>query len=77
MACVNKIRSWTTATLQLFSQETDLLMKLIMKCVIIKLWDILGCFPYILNAPRKSRFIANFSSCTATDQSIRLTLLSL
>ena len=23
-----------------------------MKCVNIKLWDILGCFHYILNAPR-------------------------
>ena len=27
-------------------------MKVIMKCVNIKLWDILGCFHYILNAPR-------------------------
>ena len=23
-----------------------------MKCVNIKLWDLLGCFHYILNAPR-------------------------
>ena len=38
--------------LHLFSQETDLLMKVIMKCVNIKLLDILGCFHYILNAPR-------------------------
>ena len=38
--------------LQLFSQETDLLMKVIMKCVNIKFWDILSCFHYILNAPR-------------------------
>ena len=38
--------------LQLFSQETYLLMKVIMKCVNIKLWDILSCFHYILNAPR-------------------------
>ena len=29
-------------------------MKVIMKCVNIKLWDILGCFHYILNAPRKA-----------------------
>ena len=36
----------------LFSQETDLLMKVIMKCVNIKLWYILGYFHYILNAPR-------------------------
>ena len=26
-------------------------MKVIMECVNIKLWDILGCFHYILNAP--------------------------
>ena len=38
--------------LQLFSQETYLLMKVIVKCVNIKLWDILSCFHYILNAPR-------------------------
>ena len=52
MACVNKIRSWTTAILHLFSQDTDFLMKVIVKCVNIKLWDILGCLHYILNAPR-------------------------
>ena len=28
-------------------------MKVIMTCVNIKLWDLLGCFHYILNAPRK------------------------
>ena len=52
MAYVNLIRSWTTAILHSFSQETDLLTKVIMKCVNIKHWDILGCFHYILNAPR-------------------------
>ena len=52
VACVNKIRSWTTAILQLFTHESDLLIKVIMKCVNIKLWDILGCFHYILNTPR-------------------------
>ena len=36
----------------LFSQETGLLKKVIMKFVNIKLWDLLGCFHYILNAPR-------------------------
>ena len=35
-----------------FSQETVLLIKVIMKCVNIKHWVILGCFHYILNAPR-------------------------
>ena len=29
-------------------------MKVIIKCANIKLWDILGCFHYILNAPRIS-----------------------
>ena len=52
LACVNLIRSWTFAILHSFSQETDLLIKVIMKCVNIKLWDILGCFHYIWNAPR-------------------------
>ena len=27
-------------------------MKVIMKCVYIKFWDLLGCFHYILNDPR-------------------------
>ena len=40
----------------LFSQETDLFMKVIMNCVNIKLWDILGCFHNILNAPRIEHF---------------------
>ena len=39
--------------LHLFTQETDILIKVIIKCVNIKLWDILGCFHYILNAPRR------------------------
>ena len=29
-------------------------MKVIMKCVNIKLWDLLGCLHYILNAPRSN-----------------------
>ena len=41
----------------LFSQETDLLRKVIIKCANIKLWDILGCFHYILNAPRTSEYL--------------------
>ena len=52
VACVNKTRSWTTAILHLFSQFTDLVIKVIMKCVNVKLWDLLGCFHNILNAPR-------------------------
>ena len=59
MACINKVKSWTTAILHLFSQETDLLKKVIMKCLNIKLWDLLGCFHYILNAPRKCSKISN------------------
>ena len=46
--------SCTTAILHLFSQETDILIKVIIKRVNIKLWDILGCFHYILNPPRMS-----------------------
>ena len=44
-----------TATLQLNSQETYLLMKVIMKCVNIKLLDLLACFHYIFNASRTMR----------------------
>ena len=44
--------SWKTAILHIFSQETDLKIKVITKCVNIKLLDILSCFHYILNAPR-------------------------
>ena len=33
------------------AKKTDLLKKVIIKCVNIKLWDILGRFYYILNAP--------------------------
>ena len=42
---------WTTAILRLFSQETDLLMKVIMKCVNIKLEDlkVLRHSPDLLN----------------------------
>ena len=49
--------------LQLFSQETDLLMKVIMKCVNIKLWDILSCFHYILNTPRTLHFFIDSDFC--------------
>ena len=52
MACVNRVMSSTTGILHLFSQETDLLIKVTIKCVNIKLWYILGCFHYILNPPR-------------------------
>ena len=69
MACVNLIRRWTTSILHSFSQETDLLMKVIMKCVNIKLWDILGCFHYILNAPRISLTARNVLDTIMTDQS--------
>ena len=41
--------------IHLLSQETDLLIKAVKKCVNRKLWDILGCFHYILNAPRMSK----------------------
>ena len=63
VACVNLIRSRTTAILHSFSHETDLLRNVIMKCVNIKLLDILGCFHYILNAPRTKRVEVCFSPC--------------
>ena len=44
-----------------------------MKCVNIKLWDILGCFHYILNAPRidsvwKGIFSCNNVPCNAKNE---------
>ena len=64
--------SWTTAILHLFIQETDLLMKIIMKCVNRKLWDILGCFHYILNAPRiNPRMTVFWSAQFSGDKFIR------
>ena len=50
--------SSTTGILHLFSQETGLLIKVTIKCVNIKLWDILGCFHYILNPPRSIKLIS-------------------
>ena len=37
-----------------------------MKCVNIKLWDILGCFHYILNAPRTSNSLSTVN-CTENE----------
>ena len=56
--------------LYLFSQETDLLIKLIMKCVNIKLWDILGCFHYILNPPRIKCEGVSFNKYISTSCSV-------
>ena len=36
-------------------------MKVIMNCVNIKLWDILGCFHYILNAPRMKKLSSSIA----------------
>ena len=36
----------------ILAKEKDLFIKVTLKCVNIKLLDILGCFHYILNAPR-------------------------
>ena len=35
-----------------------------MKCVNIKLWDILDCFHYILNAPRIVRSVTKIGQLT-------------
>ena len=56
--------SWTTAILHLFSQETDLLMKVIMKCVNIKLLDILGCFTFFLKLSSFIQFFFPNTFCT-------------
>ena len=79
MACVNSIMSWTFAILHLFSQETDLLMKVIMTCVNVKLWDIQGCFHYILNAPRIPNYFNNFETpiiCYKYNKPIRSTIFN-
>ena len=49
--------------LHIFSQETDLFIKVIMKRVNIKLWDILGCFHYILNVPRIDTDMETYWRC--------------
>ena len=41
------------SSLCIIDNELDNCSFIIMKCVNIKFWDILGCFHYILNAPRK------------------------
>ena len=55
--CKSDIRSSTTAILHLFSQQTELLIKVMMMCVNINRLDIMGCFHYTLNAPRISIMI--------------------
>ena len=76
VACVNLITSWITAILYSFSQETDLLIKVIMKSVNIKLLDILGCFHYILNAPRINGFVGAASVNTDSQWSKQETCLA-
>ena len=46
--------SWITAILQLYSQVTDLFGNVIVKCINIRLFDLLALFHYILNLPRIS-----------------------
>ena len=55
-------------------------MKIIMKCVNVKLWDIPGCFHYILNAPRISRKrvnIADTNLCVVSSISFDRTFLEI
>ena len=47
----NKIRSWTTAILHLFSKERDLSMKVTMKCVIYKTLGYTGLFSLHIERP--------------------------
>ena len=44
--------SWIAAILQLYSQVTDLFGSVIVKCITIRLFDLLALFHYILNPPR-------------------------
>ena len=69
--------SWATAILHVFSQETDLLVKVIMKCVNIKFWDLLGCFHYILNPPRIYKGVKLTSVYVIANTKHRLTYLAL
>ena len=46
--------SWITAILQLYSQVADLFGNVIVKCINIRLFDLLARFHYILNLPRMS-----------------------
>ena len=49
--------SWITAILQLYIQVADLYENVIVKCINIRLFDLLARFHYILNLPRMSRTI--------------------
>ena len=71
------MRSWTSAILHLFSQETDILIKVSIKYVNIKLWDILGCFHYILNAPRNSTFTNDLKQNKKRSKNVHSCRLSL
>ena len=44
--------SWITAIVQLYSQVADLFGNVIVKCINIRLFDLLARFHYILNLPR-------------------------
>ena len=60
--------SWITAISQLYSQVTDLFKNVIVKRVIIRLFDLLARFHYILNPPRKEAddiFVREISSISA------------
>ena len=46
-------------------------MKVIIKYVNIKLWDILGCFHYILNPPRSECFFMFGAILKATNSSFQ------
>ena len=47
--------SWITASLQLYSQVTDLFGYVIVKRINIRRFDLLARFHYILNLPRTIR----------------------
>ena len=55
--------SWITAILQLYSKVADVFGNVIVKCINIRLFDLLARFHYILNLPRSfDSFIALHST---------------
>ena len=44
--------SWITAILQLYSQVAEIFGNVIVKCINIRVFDLLARFYYILNLPR-------------------------
>ena len=53
--------SWITAILQLYSQVTYLFGNIIVKCINIRLFDLLALFHYILHLPRNNHVLTEIN----------------